>query len=158
MRQVIRTAVFAASVIPVLVFAKPLRAQSVTGAWESSMATRITNEGGTETASGIVPIALKIDQKGDSLFATWQRGAAEGMPAAAERRLKGVLKDGAAVLVSEPAESRVNRNGEESVIKMVMTLTFKVEGDALVGTQTTSTVDGSMDAMTREFKATRKKA
>jgi hypothetical protein len=158
MRQMIRAAVLATAAIPVLLFATPVHAQTLAGAWESSVATRVSNEGGVETPSAFVPVAIRIDQKGDSLFATWQRGAAEGMPAGATRNLKGSIKDGVITLVSEPAESRINRNGEESIIKMVMTLSLKVQNDELVGTMTNAATDGSMDAMSREFKATRKKA
>jgi hypothetical protein len=157
MRHTFHAAAFAAFAIPALLFTTQASAQSITGSWEASVATRVSNEGGESVESNFVPISFTIEQRGDSIFAKWLRGAAEGIPAAPLRIYKGTFKDGTAILVTEPVEAKMNRNGEESTVKMVTTYTLKLQGDELVGTQSAAAVDGSMEPMDRTFKATRKK-
>ena len=158
MRQIIRAAVFSALALPSLVFAKPAHAQSPAGAWEGSISARLPNEFGEETLSPPAPLAIRIDQKGDSLFVSFKRGAAESWRAGEEIKFKGVLKDGAIALAPVPTEGRlVSGDGQETVMTTMTTLAMKVQNDELAGTVTFAPEDESIPRMMQEFKATRKK-
>lgn len=158
MHPAMRATALVAAAIPALMFAKPVSAQSIVGVWESSLPTRISNEGGTETPSNFVTVTMTIEQRGDSIFATSLRGPAEGLPPATSRTFKGTFRDGTATLVSPPTQAKMNRDGEESTIEMITTFVLKLQGDELVGSQSASSTDGSVESQSRDFKATRKKA
>jgi hypothetical protein len=77
------------------------------------------------------------------------------MPSPKTRALKGVMKDGAAVVSGEPVEGRMNQNGEESVMKIQVVYTFKLVDGALQGRMSATGPDGQT-LNDRVFKAVRK--
>jgi hypothetical protein len=157
MRNTIRAFALAAVVAPAVLFAAPssMSAQSLAGTWEASVPMRMSNEGGEMVPSGFVPVKITIEQRGDSVFATWAPAPTEEMPSPKTRALKGVMKDGAAVVSGEPVEGRMNQNGEESVMKIQVVYTFKLVDGALQGRMSATGPDGQT-LNDRVFKAVRK--
>ncbi|MEO5511164.1 MAG: hypothetical protein ABIV28_07630 [Longimicrobiales bacterium] len=157
MRNVMRSAAMVATSIPLLLAARPASAQYA-GVWEATSPAAIRNENGVETPTGSVTITITIEQRGDSVFATWQRGAIEGRPDMPARQLKGIVKDGQILLDGGPQEAKMMRNGEEEVIRLTSSYALKLQSDELAGTATvTNEADGSV-LSERPFSAKRKKA
>jgi hypothetical protein len=158
MRSLIRAAALVVASVPVLVAAKPARAQSVAGVWEASIPTQVRNEGGTETAADPVTVTIKLEQQGDSVFGTLQRAKIEGRPDAPLRKIAGSLKNGVLTLISEPSEGKLMRGGEGQIIKLVPVYTLKLEGDSLTGTQRVDAEGMDIQPQERPFTAKRVKA
>src|SRR5688572_105706 len=94
----------------------PLSAQGINGTWFTEFERQIRNEGGNVSTGEKTKAKITLEQKGDSLFGTWEIVPAAGQPTPPARPLRGALKDGKGTLLSE-FEARRNINGEESVAK-----------------------------------------
>jgi hypothetical protein len=157
MRNVMRSAAIVAATLPLLIAARPAAAQYA-GVWEATVPAAIRNNNGVETPEGSVTITITIEQRGDSVFANWQRGAIEGRPDQPARKLTGVVKDGQLLLNGPAQDAKMRRGDEEETIRMLTTYALKLTGDELAGTQkVTNEADGSTMAE-RPFSAKRKKA
>jgi hypothetical protein len=97
---------------------------------------------------------MTLEQKGDSLFGTFEIVATPGMTAPPARPLRGSVKDGKGTLLSE-FEARRNINGEEESVKLTVTYDFTVSADKLEGTTKTKTPE--MEIPARPFSAWREK-
>lgn len=137
-----------------LVVAAPLSAQSINGTWFTEFERAIRNENGEVSAGEKTKAKITLEQKGDSLFGTWELLPAAGAPTPPARPLRGVVKDGKGRLLSE-FEAVRNINGEESRVKLSVIYDFTVAAGKLEGTTTTKTPD--MDMPPRPFSAWREK-
>lgn len=139
--------------------ATPAAAQTVSGNWITEFDRILRNENGTVSGGGEKARArLALQQKGDSVVGTWQLISAvpPGRPAPAVRNLRGTIAGDKVTLVSDPSEARLNRDGQESVVKMTTTYEFTIGKDALKGSMVVSSdQDGPLPA--REFSAWREK-
>ena len=134
--------------------AAPLSAQGINGTWMTEFERSIRNHGGEITTSEKTKAKITLQQKGDSLFGTFEVLPSAGAPAPAPRPLRGVLKGDKGTLLSE-FEARRNINGEEEVVKVNVTYDFTVAADKLEGTSTTKASDMAMPP--RPFSAWREK-
>ena len=134
--------------------AAPLSAQGINGTWMTEFERSIRNNGGEITTSEKTKAKITLQQKGDSLFGTFEVLPSAGAPAPAPRPLRGVLKGDKGTLLSE-FEARRNINGEEEVVKVNVTYDFTVAADKLEGTSTTKASDMAMPP--RPFSAWREK-
>lgn len=134
--------------------ATPLSAQGINGTWITEFERSIRNNDGQVSAGEKTKAKITLQQKGDSLFGTFEVQAAPGAPAATPRPLRGIVKGDKGTLLSE-FEARRNINGEEAVVKLSVTYDFTISTDKLEGTSTTKTPD--MDMPPRPFSAWRNK-
>ena len=134
--------------------AAPLSAQSISGTWMTEFERSIRNQDGAVSAGEKTRAKITLQQKGDSLFGTFEVLASPGAPVPTPRPLRGVLKGDKGTLLSE-FEARRNINGEEEVVKVSVTYDFTVAADKLEGTSTTKASDMAMPP--RPFSAWRDK-
>ena len=134
--------------------AAPLSAQGISGTWMTEFERTIRNQDGAVSAGEKTKAKITLQQKGDSLFGTFEVLAPAGAPAPAPRPLRGVVKDGKGTLLSE-FEARRNINGDEEVVKLSVTYDFTVSAGKLEGTSTTKAPE--MDMPPRPFSAWREK-
>lgn len=137
-----------------LLAAAPLSAQGVSGTWFTEFERLIRNQDGVVSSGEKTRAKITLEQKGDSLFGTLEAVAAPGAPTPPARPLRGAVKDGKGTLVSE-FDGRRNINGEEEIVKLVVTYDFTVSADKLEGT--TKTKSPEMDMPARPFSAWREK-
>ena len=137
-----------------LLAAAPLSAQGIDGTWFTEFERSIRNQDGAVSAGDKTKAKITLQQKGDSVFGTFEVVPSAGQPAAQPRPLRGVVKGGKGTLLSE-FEARRNINGEESVVKLTVVYDFTVAADKLEGTSTTKSPD--MDMPPRPFSAWREK-
>ena len=138
-----------------LLASTPLAAQDLNGTWFTEFERSMRNENGAVSSGEKTRAKITLQQKGDSLFGTFELVPGAGQPATAARPLRGVVKAGKGTLVSE-FEGRRNINGEESVVKVTVVYDFSIATDKLEGTSTTKTSD--MDMPPRPFSAWREKS
>ena len=138
-----------------LLAAAPLSAQSINGTWFTEFERQIRNHDGVVSSGEKTRAKITLEQKGDSLFGSFEVVPAAGQPAAPARPLRGVVKAGKGTLVSE-FDARRNINGEESVVKITVVYDFAIAADKLEGTSTTKSPD--MDMPPRPFSAWREKS
>jgi hypothetical protein len=134
--------------------AAPLSAQGVSGTWMTEFERTIRNQDGEVSAGEKTKATMTLQQKGDSVFGTWQVVPPANQPAPPARPLRGIVKDGKGTLLSE-FEARRNINGEEEVVKLSVTYDFTISADKLEGTSTTRAPE--MDMPPRPFSAWRAK-
>ena len=137
-----------------LLAAAPLSAQSINGTWFTEFERQLRNENGMVSGGEKTKAKITLQQKGDSLFGTWEIVPAAGEPTPPARPLRGAIKDGKGTLLSE-FEARRNINGEESAVKLTVVYDFTVSANKLEGTSTTKSPD--MDMPPRPFSAWREK-
>ena len=138
-----------------LLAAAPLAAQDINGTWFTEFERAIRNNDGVVSGGDKTRAKITLQQKGDSLFGTFELMPQAGQPTPPARQLRGAIKGGKGTLVSE-FEARRNINGEESVAKVTVVYDFSVAADKLEGTSTTKTSD--MDMPPRPFSAWREKS
>jgi hypothetical protein len=138
-----------------LLAAAPLSAQDINGTWFTEFERSIRNNDGQVSAGEKTKAKITLQQKGDSVFGTFELVPAAGQPTPPARPLRGSVKGGKGTLVSE-FEGRRNINGEESVVKMTVVYDFSIAADKLEGTTMTKTSD--MDMPPRPFSAWREKS
>ncbi len=134
--------------------AAPLSAQGINGTWMTEFERSIRNNDGQISAGDKTKAKITLQQKGDSLFGTFEIVPPPGAPAPAPRQLRGIVKDGKGTLLSE-FDARRNINGEEEVVKVKVTYDFTIAADKLEGTSTTKASD--MEMPPRPFSAWRDK-
>ena len=139
----------------VLLAAAPLSAQDISGTWFTEFERSIRNNDGQVSAGEKTKAKITLQQKGDSVFGTFELVPPAGQPTPPARPLRGSMKGGKGTLVSE-FEGRRNINGEESVVKMTVVYDFSIAADKLEGTTTTKSPD--MDMPPRPFSAWREKS
>lgn len=139
----------------VLLAATPLAAQDINGTWFTEFERSVRNENGAVSAGEKTKAKITLQQKGDSLFGTFELVPAAGQATSPARQLRGAVKAGKGTLVSE-FEGRRNINGEETVVKVTVVYDFSIATDKLEGTSTTKTSD--MDMPPRPFSAWREKS
>lgn len=132
----------------------PLSAQGVNGTWITEFERTLRNSDGQVTAGDKTKARISLQQKGDSVFGTFEILTPPGAPAPAARQLRGVVKGDKGTLLSE-FEARRNINGEEEVVKLSVTYDFTIAADRLEGTAKTRSPD--MDLPPRPFSAWREK-
>lgn len=137
-----------------LLAAAPLSAQSLNGTWFTEFERQIRNQDGEVTAGEKTKAKITLQQKGDSVFGTFEIVPAAGQPAAPARQLRGSVKGGKGTIVSE-FEARRNINGDEETVKLVTTYNFTITENKLEGTTTTKAPD--MEIPPRPFSAWREK-
>lgn len=134
--------------------AAPLSAQGLNGTWMTEFERTIRNQDGEVSAGEKTKATMTLQQKGDSLFGTWQLVAAPNQPAPPARPLRGVVKGDKGWLISE-FEARRNINGEEEVVKLSVTYDFTISANKLEGTSRTKAPE--MEMPPRPFSAWREK-
>lgn len=134
--------------------ATPVSAQGINGTWMTEFERSMRNNDGQVTAGEKTKAKITLQQKGDSLFGTFEVLMPAGAPAPAPRPLRGIVKGDKGTLLSE-FEARRNINGEEEVVKLSVTYDFTISGDKLEGTSKTKAPD--MDMPPRPFSAWRDK-
>jgi hypothetical protein len=134
--------------------AAPLSAQGINGTWMTEFERMIRNNDGQVSTGDKTKAKITLQQKGDSVFGSFEIVAPAGAPAPTPRPLRGIVKDGKGTLVSE-FEARRNINGEEELVKVSVTYDFTVSADKLEGTSKTKSSD--MDMPPRPFSAWRDK-
>ena len=137
-----------------LVAAAPLSAQSLNGSWITEFDRQVRNQNGEVSAGDRAKARITLQQKGDSVFGTFEVVPAAGQAASPMRQVRGSVKGDKGTLVSE-FEARRNINGEEETVKIATVYDFTISGDKLEGTTTIKTPD--MDIPPRPFSATREK-
>jgi hypothetical protein len=147
-----RTSLLAAAA---LLAAAPLAAQDINGTWFTEFERTVRNENGAVSGGEKTKARITLQQKGDSLFGTFELVPAAGQPTPPARQLRGSIKGGKGTLLSE-FEARRNINGEESAVKVTVIYDFSIATDKLEGTSTTKTSD--MDMPPRPFSAWREKS
>jgi hypothetical protein len=135
--------------------AAPLAAQGINGTWFTEFERSVRNNDGQVSAGEKTKAKITLQQKGDSLFGTFELVPGAGQPTPPVRQLRGAVKGGKGTLVSE-FEARRNINGEESAVKVTVVYDFSIATDKLEGTSTTKTSD--MDMPPRPFSAWREKS
>lgn len=138
-----------------LLAAAPLTAQDINGTWFTEFERSVRNENGAVSGGEKSRAKITLQQKGDSLFGTFELVPPAGQPTPPARPLRGSMKGGKGTLVSE-FEGRRNINGEESVVKITVVYDFSIATDKLEGTSTTKSSD--MDMPPRPFSAWREKS
>lgn len=138
-----------------LLAATPLAAQDINGTWFTEFERTMRNENGAVSSGEKTRAKITLQQKGDSIFGTFELVPVAGQPTPPARPLRGAVKGGKGTLVSE-FEGRRNINGEESVVKVTVVYDFSIATDKLEGTTTTKTSD--MDMPPRPFSAWREKS
>ena len=157
MRTFARTATLMIAV-PVLAFAAPASAQSPAGTWETEVPTRVEVQNGEPIGTNPVKVTITLEQKGDSVIGTWERGPMEGLPSAPLRKLKGILKGTQLTLQAEPTTAKIQRGDEDPYeVQMVTTYTLTVAPAELKGTESSTSTDGSIQSPERAFTAKRAK-
>ncbi len=111
---------------------------------------------GTPQVSGHSKARMILEVRGDSVFGTWQTiDAANPRPA---RKLHGTLENGKLKLTSEPVESVINMNGQETRRSTIPVYTATVTGDAISGTiESPAPAPGLMN-IARKFEGKREAA
>ena len=137
-----------------LLAAAPLSAQSLNGTWFTEFERQIRNQDGEVTAGEKAKAKITLQQKGDSVFGTFEIVPAAGQPTPPARQLRGTVKGDKGTIVSE-FEARRNINGEEETVKLVTTYDFTISADKLEGTAKTKTPD--LEIPPRPFSAWREK-
>ena len=158
MRSFIRAAAFIAAAAPSFALAAPASAQSPAGVWETEVPTRVEVQNGEPIGTNPVKVTIKLEQKGDSVVGTWERGPMEGLPSSPVRKLKGVLKGTQLTLQSEPTTAKIQRGDEDPFeVQMVTTYTLTVAAAELKGTESSMSTDGAIQSPERAFSAKRPK-
>ena len=103
---------------------------------------------------GRSPALLVLEIKGDSVFGTWQVINDANPPA---RKLAGKMRGDTVVIVSEPSERTVNRNGESVTMKMADEFKLTIKADAIVGTITATEGPAGMPPIVRKVDGKREK-
>ena len=134
--------------------AAPLSAQGITGTWMTEFERTMRNNDGQVSTGDKTKAKITLQQKGDSLFGTFEILPPPGAPTPAARQLRGVVKGDKGTLLSE-FEARRNINGEEEVVKVSVTYDFTIAADKLEGTSKTKASD--MEMPPRPFSAWRDK-
>lgn len=159
MRSYVRAAALIAAAAPAIALAAPASAQSPAGVWETEVPTRVEVQNGEPVGSNPVKVMIKLEQKGDSVIGTWERGPMEGLPSAPVRKLKGVLKGTQLTLQSEPTTAKIQRGDDDPYeVQMVTTYVLTVTADELKGTESSMSTDGGIQSPERAFSAKRQHA
>ena len=137
-----------------LVASAPLSAQSLNGTWFTEFERQIRNQDGQVTAGEKTKAKITLQQKGDSVFGTFEIVPPAGQPTPPARPLRGSVKGDKGTIISE-FEARRNINGEEETVKLVTTYDFTISADKLEGTSKTKSPD--LDIPPRPFSAWREK-
>jgi len=117
---------------------------------------RTTGGHGSDGEAQLIRARLTIAQRGDSLVGQWQDLVASGAPVPRPRGLRGVVRNGAVILLADSVRATIRRHlGAEQVIQLVSTYELAVRGDSLVGTQRMRSTDGALDNPPRRFTAVR---
>src|SRR5215207_517952 len=72
--------------------AAPLSAQAINGIWMTEFERTMRNNDGQVSAGDKVKAKITLQQKGDSLFGTFEILPTAGAPVAAPRPLRGIVK------------------------------------------------------------------
>lgn len=134
-----------------MLVAASAQAQSVAGKWTANFPMRVRMENGEPSQAEQQGIALlELEQKGDSVFGTWtvQNTPAQVPP----RQLRGTFVAGKLVFQAQ-VEGRVNMNGDERTVKMITTYEATLKGDALDGTMSSKSEDGSIESSPMPWSA-----
>ena len=134
--------------------AAPLSAQGINGTWMTEFERMMRNNDGQVSTGEKTKAKITLQQKGDSVFGTFEIVPAAGAPAPAPRPLRGTVKGDKGTLVSE-FDARRNINGEEEIVKVSVTYDFTIAADKLEGTSKTKSSD--MEMPPRPFSAWRDK-
>lgn len=147
----------AAAAFMLIITALPARGQSLTGQWTAEYPARIQNLNGVQTAEKGEAL-VTFEQKGDSIFGSWQALGANVPAAAVARTLAGTFKNGKLDFRASPTEARIRYGGDETSESKVMMTTFyeaTVTGDVIEGTMFSQSEDGAIRSQPLKWSAKR---
>ena len=122
---------FAAILLTIPFVGARAQAHPLVGRWSMELAVGMRMENGEHTpvmGTGILVLAAQ----GDSLVGTLAIAPPEGQPARPPARMAAKLVDGDVIFVVR-GQSRINQNGEESVVETITTWKLSAKGEALAG-------------------------
>lgn len=143
--------------LPLFLVASTLQAdaQSLAGKWTAKYPMRVQNVNGQITADTGTAV-LVIEQKGDSVFGTWQP---QNTPVAVQPRvITGTFKDGVLQFTAGVVDAKIRRDGDEQTVPMRAYFEGKLAGDELSGTTYSAAVDGSIASGKLSWSARRETA
>jgi hypothetical protein len=154
-----RKIAYGAAVLLSFLMTPGVRAQGVAGTWQVNYDMRIERTGGEDVVTERGKATLTLTQKGDSVSGSWVVTAGPpGRPVPPPRAVKGTFRSGTLNFSGDPVAAQIMQNGESSSVMMLQEYEGTLSGDALKGTFTAHSMDGSIQAGTRNWDATRTKS
>ena len=140
--------------VMLLAAANAASAQTIAGKWTATFPMRVRMENGTPSAEQEGNATVILEQKGDSVFGTWQTENA--LAPVKARQLKGIYKAGKLLLEASPVEAQIKTSDSgDSKIMMVTYYEATLSGDALDGNMHSRSEDGSIESPRMKWSAKR---